>query len=159
MTVAIDAAARRMARVVRMTLLGLLVVGVAACAERTRNHGYVPDEEDLTQITVGVDTRDTVSDVLGAPSTSGIVDDSGYYYVRSTFRHFGPTEPRVVEREIVAISFDTAGVVTNVERYGLEDGRTVVLSRRVTDSQAGNNGFLRQLLRNLGQFDPASFGS
>jgi len=155
---AIDAWTRRTARAVRMAVFGLAVVSLAACVERMRAHGYVPDEEDLSLITVGVDTRDTVGDVLGAPSTSGIVDDSGYYYVRSTFRHLGPTAPKVVQREIVAISFDTDGVVTNIERFGLEDGRAVVLSRRVTDSQDGGQGILAQLLRNIGQFDLGSFG-
>lgn len=154
----IDAWTRRTARAGRMAILGLAIVSLAACVERIRTHGYVPDEEDLTQITVGVDTRDTVSEVLGAPSTSGIVDDSGFYYVRSAFRHVGPTEPRVIEREVVAISFDESGVVTNVERYGLEDGRAVVLSRRVTDNRDGGNGLLQQLLRNIGNFGPSVFG-
>ncbi len=141
-----------------MALLGLAVVSLAACVERIRAHGYVPDEEDLTQITVGVDTRDTVNDVLGAPSTSGVADSSGYYYVRSSFRHFGPLAPRVVEREIVAITFDDSGVVQNIERYGLEDGRAVVLSRRVTDIESSNTGILRQLLRNIGNFGPSNLG-
>ncbi|WP_375173062.1 outer membrane protein assembly factor BamE [Pseudooceanicola sp.] len=153
-----DAWMHRTARAARMALLGLAVVSLAACVERIRAHGYVPDEEDLTQITVGVDTRDTVNDVLGAPSTSGVADSSGYYYVRSSFRHFGPLAPRVVEREIVAITFDDSGVVQNIERYGLEDGRAVVLSRRVTDIESSNTGILRQLLRNIGNFGPSNLG-
>ena len=147
-----------MARAARMALLGLAMVSLAACVERIRTHGYVPAEEDLSQITVGVDTRDTVTEVLGAPSTSGLVNEGGFYYVRSTFRHVGPIAPRVDTREIVAISFDGDGVVQNIERFGLEDGRAVVLSRRVTDNQ-DTNGFLRQLIRNIGNFSPATFGS
>lgn len=153
----IDAGARRVAQLGRTLVLGLALVALAACVEQIRTHGYVPDDEDLNQITVGVDTRDTVTEVLGAPSTSGIVDDSGFYYVRSTFRHLGPREPEVTDREIVAISFDTGGVVTNVERYGLSDGRAVVLSRRVTDNRE-SGGILRQLLGNIGRIGP-SIGS
>ena len=145
-----------MTGVVRMAVLGLALASVAACVERIRAHGYVPEEQDLQQITVGVDTRDTVAEVLGAPSTSGVADDSGYYYVRSKFRHIGPTEPKVIEREIVAVTFDDKGVVRNIERYGLEDGRAIVLSRRVTTSEDGGNGLLRQLLGNIGRFDPSS---
>lgn len=146
-----------MARSARMVLLGLAVVSVTACVERTRSHGYVPKDDDLSAITVGVDTRDTVSEVLGAPSTSGVVDESGYYYVRSTFRHLGPIEPKVIEREIVAVSFDPDGVVTNIQRYGLEDGRPVVLSRRVTDNEDGVS-LIRQLLGNIGSIGPGAVG-
>lgn len=147
-----------MARAARMAVFGLAMVSLAACVERIRTHGYVPQDEDLSQITVGVDTRDTVTEVLGAPSTSGVVNEGGFYYVRSTFRHIGPTEPKVINREILAVTFDGDGVVQNIERFGLEDGRAVVLSRRVTDNQ-DNNGFLRQLIRNIGNFSPTTFGS
>ncbi|EAQ03443.1 lipoprotein, SmpA/OmlA family protein [Pseudooceanicola batsensis HTCC2597] len=140
-----------------MGLAGLAMLSLAACVERMRAHGYVPEEEDLQQITVGVDTRDTVAEVLGAPSTSGVTDDSGYFYVRSTFRHLGPTQPKVVEREIVAVTFDDTGTVRNIERYGLEDGRAVVLSRRVTTNDSGGSGILAQLLRNIGNFSAGSF--
>ena len=143
-----EGVARHAARAIRSVVFGLALLSLAACVERIRAHGYVPDEEQLSQITVGVDTRDTVSDVLGAPSTSGLIDDSGYYYIRSSFRHF--------EREVVAVTFDSGGVVQNIERFSLQDGRTVVLSRRVTDIDGRNNGLLRNLLRNLGRFDPAS---
>lgn len=151
-----EGVARHAARAIRSVVFGLALLSLAACVERIRAHGYVPDEEQLSQITVGVDTRDTVSDVLGAPSTSGLIDDSGYYYIRSSFRHFGPTQPKVIEREVVAVTFDSGGVVQNIERFSLQDGRTVVLSRRVTDIDGRNNGLLRNLLRNLGRFDPAS---
>ena len=153
---AITAWTRNTARTARMAVFGLAVLSLSACVERIRPHGYVPDPEDLDLITVGVDTRDTVTEILGAPSTSGIVDDSGYYYVRSQFRHIGPIAPKVVTRDIVAVTFDEAGVVTDVAHYGLEDGRAVTLSRRVTESQDVGGGILKQLLRNIGKFDTSS---
>ena len=50
-----------------------------------------------------------------------------------------------------------AGVVRNIERYGLEDGRVVPLARRVTETASANNTFLRQLLNNLGNFAADDF--
>lgn len=142
-------------RLIRAVVAGCVMLSLAACVERMRAHGYVPEEADLEQITVGVDTRDTVAEVLGAPSTSGVTDDSGFYYVRSLVRHLGPTQPKVVEREVVAVTFDAVGVVQNIERYGLEDGRPIVLSRRVTENDSGGAGIIAQLLRNIGNFSAA----
>ena len=139
-----------------LALLGVALFALAACAERIRNHGYVPSDDDLSQITVGVDTRDTVEEVLGAPSTSGVADASGFYYVRSQFRHFAYLEPKEINRELVAVTFDGDGVVQNIERYGLEDGQTVVLSRRVTTNEGDGDGILQQLLRSLGNFVPST---
>jgi len=134
----------------------VLAIGVA-CSPIYEDHGYVPLPADLQTVQVGVDTRDTVKEKVGDPSTSGVVNEGDYYWVRSRLRTIGPAKPQVVEREIVAISFDGGGRVANVERYGLKDGRAVQLSRRVTSSSTDNKSFLRQLLGNLGRFDASNF--
>ncbi|MEL6608200.1 MAG: outer membrane protein assembly factor BamE [Pseudomonadota bacterium] len=140
-------------------MAGVLAVTVAGCAATYRNHGYAPTDDELSAVIVGVDTRASVEEVIGRPSTEGVQTDSAYYYLSSRRRHFGPQEPRVIDRQLVAISFDGQGVVSNVERFTLEDGRVVPLSRRVTDDNVQNTTFLRQLLGNLGRFDPgAAFG-
>ena len=133
------------------------MLALAGCVATERKHGYVPPEDLLAEIVVGVDTRDSVEETVGAPTASGVLRDSGFYYVESKFRNFGALEPRVVSRELVAISFDEAGVVQGIERFGLEKGRTVTLERRVTDNGTEDNGFLRQLLGNLGNFSPGQF--
>ncbi|RVV98913.1 outer membrane protein assembly factor BamE [Mesobaculum littorinae] len=127
----------------------------AACTPVFRNHGYVPTEQDLSQIEVGRSTRETVADTVGRPGSVGVLDAGGWYYVQSRFRHYGYRAPQEIDREIVAISFNDAGVVENVERFGLEDGRVVALSRRVTDSNIKGITFLRQLFGNLGRISAA----
>lgn len=144
------------APIARRVLLAAACAGsLAACAPQYANHGYIPPQEDLDQIVVGVDTRASVEETIGVPVTSGVVEDGGYYYVRSRERTFGALAPKMVDRQVLAISFDSAGVVSNVERFGLERGQMVPLSRRVTTSGVGNTSFLRQLLGNIGRFNPA----
>lgn len=135
----------------------LCVLVVAGCSSVYRNHGYVPKDEELSEIVVGVDTRDSVAEAVGTPASSGVLDSSGYYYVQSRVRHFAYRRPEVVSREVLAISFDNGGVVRNIERFGLEDGQVVPIARRVTETTSSDNGFLRQLLRNLGNFSAGNF--
>lgn len=135
---------------------GVLVV-LAGCATQYRNHGYVPHEDELSNIVVGVDTRDSVAESIGTPSTGGVLNDSGYYYVHSKVQHYAYRAPTVVERQVLAITFDKRGVVRNIERFGLSDGNVVPLSRRVTESSVVDKSFLRQLLGNLGRFTAGDF--
>lgn len=128
-----------------------LVLALAACSPIVRNHGYVPSDEDLSLLTVGVDTRETVAAAVGQPVAGGVVDGSGFYYVRSRWETFGPRAPREADRQVVAITFDEAGTVENIERFGLEQGRVVTLSRRVTETSIRNISFIRQLLGNVGR--------
>lgn len=138
---------------IRATLLTCVLVALGACSTIYRNHGYVPSDEDLSAVLVGVDTRETVETSVGSPTSSGVVRDTAWYYVGSRWEHFAHRKPRPVERLVVAISFDSRGVVSNIERFTLEDGRVVALSRRVTDSNIQGLGFIRQLLGNIGRFD------
>jgi outer membrane protein assembly factor BamE (lipoprotein component of BamABCDE complex) len=134
-----------------------LVLGLAACGDTTKATGFVPTEDQLAAVVVGRDTRTTVQTILGEPGTIGIQADEGWFYVRSTFEDGTYRARREVDREVVAVSFDETGVVTNVERFGLENGQVVALSRRVTDDNTAGVGFLQQLFGNLGRIDPAQF--
>jgi len=136
-----------------MAVLG--VVALTACSATYQNHGYVPLEEDLQQLVVGVDTRATVDDVIGTPSVAGMLNEGDYYYVRSRVREYGMFRPEEIERQVLAISFAEDDTIANIERFALADGNIVPLSRRVTDSSVVDNGFLRQILGNFGNIDPS----
>lgn len=146
-------------RVVRAMALCCLLLA-AACTATYRNHGYVPPEEDLQNLVVGVDTRATVDDTIGPPSASGMLSGGDYFYVRSRIRTFGMRRPEVVERQVLAISFKEDDTIANIERFSLADGQIVPLSRRTTDSSVVKSGFLRQLLGNIGNLNPGTaFGN
>ncbi|WP_425070790.1 outer membrane protein assembly factor BamE [Sagittula sp. S175] len=137
-------------KVLKAGVVVVALMSVTGCAAKIRTHGYVPPEEDLQQITPGVDTRATVEDVVGVPNASGVLNNSGYYYIESQVRHFAWQRPKVTDRQIVAITFDDAGVVDNIVTYGLEDGRVVPLTRRVTKTSDGDISFIRKLFGNIG---------
>lgn len=141
--------------------MGLLLMGVTlalgGCAEQIRTHGYVPTVAETDAIEVGLDTRSTVRAIIGDPATTGMLDDRGWFYVRSQFREFGWREPQEVGREVVAVLYDERGLVENIERFGIENGRVIALSRRVTDTNTSGVSFLQQLFGNIGNFNPAAF--
>ena len=143
-------------RIGSLALIVVLGLGLDACTPQYRNHGYIPTETELAAINVGTDTRETVVAAIGAPTANGVLNSSGFYYIESRFRHLGPLAPQEIERQVLAISFNEAGVVTNIERFGLSDGRVITLSRRVTDDNVRDTTFIRQLLGNLGNFDPTA---
>lgn len=143
-------------KTVRIAIVAVAVLSLSACVARYRNHGYVPSEAELAEITVGVDTRDSVIEAVGPPSSLGVLNESGYYYISSRVRFYGARAPKTVDRQLVAISFTNSGVVQNVERFGLENGKVIVFERRVTNASVENKGFMRQLLGNIGNFDPGA---
>ena len=139
-------------RNVRRQGLMLVLLGVvAACSAVYRNHGYVPSEEELAQVEVGKDTRETVGQKIGRPSTQGLLNDVGWFYVQSRYKLVGPREPKEIDRQVLAVTFTDAGVVENIARYGLEDGRVVEISRRVTETNVKGLSFIQQILGSFGR--------
>ena len=140
----------RGARILAVAALAL----VAACTESYRNHGYVPRDADLARIEIG-SSRDDVATLIGRPSVTGLLTDDAWFYVRSRYREYAWLAPQEIDREAVVVSFQ-GDRVSNVERFGLREGRVVPISRRVTDRDTANLPFLRQLFGNLGRFNPAA---
>ncbi len=148
----------RIVRQIARNLWLVLAIGaLAACQPIYRSHGYVPSDSDLAMLVVGQDTRDTVGDFIGRPSSAGVLEAGGWYYVGSRWREVGWKKPEEISREVVAISFNEGGVVENIERFGLQDGRVVTLSRRVTDSNIKGVTFLGQLLGSIGNVNAGQF--
>lgn len=142
----------------RVVAFVALAVGLlAGCSRLEERIGYVPDDAALEAVVVGRDTRDTVPIIIGRPSARGVISDDGWYYVRSDYERFLWREREEVDRQVVAVTFDDAGVVSNVERFGLEDGRVVAINRRMTESNIEGASILRQLFANVGTFNAGDF--
>jgi outer membrane protein assembly factor BamE (lipoprotein component of BamABCDE complex) len=130
---------------------GLVLAVVMGCTPLYRDHGYAPTDAELALLTVGKDTKDTVAEAVGRPSASGVLNENRWYYVQSRYRQRDVRAPEEIERQVVVITFAEAGTVSNIERFGLEDGQVVALSRRVTESNIEGISFLGQLLGNFGR--------
>lgn len=139
---------------VRIGIAGLLLAALAACQPVYRNHGWAPSDQQLSAVETGRDTRESVAEKIGRPRAEGVLADSAWYYVESRWEHAGYREPREIDRQVVAISFAPSGTVSNVERFGLEQGEVVALSRRTTTTGVANVSFLRQLLGSIGRISP-----
>lgn len=142
-------------RLGRALLAVVMVAGLAACSSVYRNHGYVPPEEDLAQLEVGTDTRETAAQKVGRPSASGLLNDTGWFYVQSRWEQRGIRPAQEIDRQVVALTFSESGTLQNVERFGLERGQIVPLSRRVTETNVEGMGVLRRLFSNFGRLGAA----
>ncbi len=136
----------------RCLVLGLALI-VAACQPLYTNHGYIPTDQDLAILQIGIDTRDSVAATIGKPTLSELLGDDAWYYVQSRWKTVGAAASVEIAREVVAITFDIGGTVANIERFGLEKGRIVPLSRRVTTTNIRGKGVLAQIFGNIGKLN------
>lgn len=141
----------------RLSAAALVAAAAAtsACAPTHTYNGFLPDRnnQEIPDPQVGVDTRDTVVQRFGTPSTTAVFDQTAWYYVSSVQESVAFYTPRTTERRVMVVRFD-GDTVSGVEKFGLERGRIVAYDDHVTPTRGRELGVLEQLLGNVGNTTP-----
>ena len=133
---------------------GLLAsVALLGCVPQVTNHGYRFDEVTLAQIEPGRTTRDEVQQLLGSPSSLTTFDGAVWYYVSQRTERMSFYQEDVVNQDVVSISFDELGTVTNIDRHGLEEAHEVSFVDRETPTYGSEMNAFEQFIGNIGRFN------
>jgi outer membrane protein assembly factor BamE (lipoprotein component of BamABCDE complex) len=128
-----------------------LGAATAACSPVSTYSGFRPERNDveLPDPQVGVDTRATVQQRFGSPSTTAVFDQTAWYYVSSQQQRIAFYTPETTDRRIMVVRFD-GDVVASVEKFGLERGRLINYDNNETPTRGRELGIIEQLLGNVG---------
>ncbi|MEJ0041535.1 MAG: outer membrane protein assembly factor BamE [Rhizomicrobium sp.] len=131
----------------RKTVLVLAALAVIGCTPVVNNRGYLPDPGNEAAIGIGKDTKTSIQQRLGYPSTQATFTTAGdaWYYITSTEKQVAFFDPTVTSRAILAVYFDKDGKVTDLKHYSLRDGHIVTFEARETPSKGKELTFLQQL--------------
>lgn len=137
-------------------MLGLFLV--AGCTPNVTAHGTPMTRIESAEITPGVDTRGSVRRQLGQPTMSSLIAGETWFYVSTIMEQRTYHAAEVVDRRVLAVAFDDAGVVVSANRYGLEDGQLVALRTETTPTFGRELTVAQQLFGNLGRVGPGQLG-
>ena len=150
MTILVDRGAAARRRVWATGVLGVALVTLAGCSSIREQRGYLVDGLTYNTVRAGIDDRRSVEATLGQPTFASQFGEPTWYYVSTTTgqRPFG--RPRVAGQAVLAIKFDQAGTVSQVDRSGME--RVVYLSPdgHATPTLGRERSFLEDLFGNIG---------
>ncbi|MDZ4691840.1 outer membrane protein assembly factor BamE [Terricaulis sp.] len=132
-----------------------LAAATTACAPVQTYNGFRSDRnnEEIPDPQVGVDTRDTVMQRFGSPSTTAVFDQTAWYYVSSVEERIAFYEPRTIDRRVMVVRFD-GDTVSAVEKFGMERGRLIAYNDETTPTRGRELGVIEQLLGNVGRAPP-----
>ena len=137
--------------------LGILLM--AGCAPLRSHQGYIIDTDLVNSVQPGVDTRQSVQQVLGKPTVTGQFGGGDWYYVARDSRNYGFQTPKTREQVTVQISFNDAGVVSGVRRGGIEQVASVNPYGKTTPTLGRKRGFFEDLFGNIGTVGAAGTGA
>lgn len=132
-----------MRRLILPTLASVTVL--LGCVPVENQRGYVPDQQAISSIQVGMDTKDSVNKKLGDPSTAATFGNDVWYYMSAHVEQNAFFAPRATERNVLAIEFSKDGKVADMHRYTLADGRVVDFVGRETPTRGRELSLLQQI--------------
>lgn len=143
----------RCAAALRGVACATALIGLIACETVIDVRGFVPDDESLSKIQIGLQSKRDVGDLLGTPSSVSAFGDETWLYISRKTRTVAFLEPKIVEQQVVAIVYDDKGVVSDVRKLELADGKVLRHVARVTPSPGKELSFIEQLIGNVGKFN------
>lgn len=149
MTISIPSAFRAVALLGAVILPGLAASG---CTPITAQRGNLTDPERVAELQPGQSRRDDVAAVLGTPTSVGTFDPNVWYYIGQKTEKTAFFQPEVVERRVLIVRFDQAGVVREIKKLDETNGQDVEMVDRSTPTAGREMTFLEQMLGNVGRF-------
>jgi outer membrane protein assembly factor BamE (lipoprotein component of BamABCDE complex) len=140
----------------RFLALSLGILALTACNMPTTQRGNLPKSDALEQIKPGVTDKQTVTRLLGTPSSTAAFDGNTWYYISHEIKQVAFLEPQLLDQQVVAVRFDDNGVVVGIDRKGLHDANAISPNPNATPAQGREYTFLEQLIGNFGKFNRAN---
>jgi outer membrane protein assembly factor BamE (lipoprotein component of BamABCDE complex) len=139
----------------RLSAAAVALAAGAACAPIQTYNGFRADynNAEIPAPEVGVDTRDSVRQRFGSPSTTAVFDQTAWYYVSAVQERVAFYSPRITQRRVMVVRFEN-DTVAAVDNFGLERGRIVSYNSEETPTRGRELGVLEQLLGNVGRTPP-----
>ena len=132
-------------------VLACALAVLPGCSAIRESRGYITDPLLAGVIQPRIDNQQSVEGTLGRPTFVSQYGDPTWYYVSSVTGQRPFSHPRIREHSVLAIKFDAAGRVADVQRSGID--RVVYLdpNSNKTPTLGRERSFLEDLFGNIGQ--------
>ena len=130
----------------KRTVLFLAAAVLMGCTPVVSQRGYLQDLDNEAGIDATTDTKTTIQQRLGYPSTVATFGaPDAWYYISSVEKQIAFFQPTVQSRAILAVYFDKDGKVSDLRHFTLQDGHVVAFESRQTPARGRELTFLQQL--------------
>ena len=136
------------------TVLGAALLA-SGCVQIQGHRGYLADEILLQSVQAGVDNRESVERTLGRPSFIGQFGEPVWYYVSSSTTQSPTRTPKITGQTVLAVHFDAADNVVNVERTGMEQVARIDPEHDKTPTLGRERSFFEERFGGIGSVNQA----
>ena len=146
----------KLRELLRPVVVALVAAVLVSCSPMHSSHGFIPHKDAVAKVRVGVHDRDSVTSLLGSPTTVANFNGEIWLYIKRESERIAFLPEKLVEQSVLAVRFDGNGIVTGIEQLAAEDGKVIELVERKTITRGQKLELIEQLIGNIGRFSNRS---
>lgn len=131
-----------------------VTLAVGACSPTVETRGNLIIADKLADIRPEFSTRAEVEQKWGPPSAVAAFDNKTWYYIGEQRETLGVFKNDVIERRVIAVTFNELDIVTSVEKLDPDKAIEVSMIDRKTPTAGKEFNVFQQLIGNVGRFNP-----
>ncbi|MDA1100372.1 MAG: outer membrane protein assembly factor BamE [Proteobacteria bacterium] len=140
----------------RLSQAVLAIAVLLGCSPMLSSHGYIPDNELVAKLRPGVHDRDSVTSLFGSPTSIANFNGETWLYMKQESKQVAFFDEQTLVQDVLAVHFNKSGVVSDIQRFALADGKVLVLVERKTPTRGKEMTVVEQLFGNIGRFSNKS---
>ena len=129
----------------KLGLLGFIML-LGACSSDVFlvHNGNMPSTDKIDQVAKGQTRASAVTSF----------DANTWIYMSSTLKKVAFLKPEETKRDVLAITFNDKGLVTDIKTYNKEDGKNITIDKTETPTVGHDIGFFRKYFGGVGAYMP-----
>jgi len=129
-----------------------IVLCAAACQPRITTHGFMPRNDLIAKLEPGDQNKAQVVNILGTPTVMATFDENVWYYVTQTTESKSFFKPKLIDQQILALTFDATGTLSSLTTRNITDANYIEPNPEKTKTAGRNLSIFQQLFGNFGRF-------
>ena len=134
-----------------------LAILLSACTNIEVQRGAELKQNKIDQITKESSKGDVIN-LLGSPSSKSSFGEETWYYIFNKRDQNIITDDKVIEQDVLVVTFNADDMVKIVEMYDESKAQKVEYSDKKTATAGHEMGVLEQVLGNVGKFGKGTEG-
>jgi outer membrane protein assembly factor BamE (lipoprotein component of BamABCDE complex) len=132
-------------------LLILILLSCNGCIKTFHTSGYIFEEDELAALHKAKNKND-LETILGTPTSTSMFGQETWYYITTRKEKTAFLEPKIIEQNIIEISFNPNNSINRVARYTEKNANPLSLVEEYTVSKGTESNTVQKFFYNAGRF-------
>jgi outer membrane protein assembly factor BamE (lipoprotein component of BamABCDE complex) len=136
----------------KVIFLSLIILCCSSCIKTVHVSGHLFEEKELNALQQAQSKQD-IENILGSPTSTSSFGPETWYYITTKKQSVSFWAEKVLEQNIIAISFKQDGKIDVIARYNENNIKNHNLAPEITIVRGNDSTTAQQFFINVGRFN------